>query len=483
MSSFAHTPIIFWFRQDLRLSDNPALDAAIKTGQPVLPVFILDDETQGEWKRGRASRWWLHYSLSELSRALGVLNSRLLLRRGPSGGALKAVIEETGASAVFWNRCYEPFNCERDRLIKTHLTQNGLDVRSFNGALLAEPWTVRNKSGDPFRVFSPFWRSVRSGLDPGHPLKAPEKILSPKKWPASERLESWKLLPENPDWAEHFKSVWSPGEAGARHRLEAFFDHGAKHYAGGRDRPDKPYTSGLSPHLHFGEISPRQIISATDSVREDIGDKNAEKFLSELGWREFSYGLLFNFPDLPRSNYQLKFDRFPWRDDPRALKAWQRGQTGYPMVDAGMRELWTTGWMHNRVRMITASFLIKHLMIDWREGEKWFWDTLVDADLANNSASWQWVAGSGADAAPYFRIFNPITQGEKFDPEGDYVRKWVPELARLPDKYLNQPWDAGPLILNEAGVALGKTYPAPIVDHKTARERALEAFQSLKETA
>lgn len=483
MSSSPRAPVIVWFRQDLRLSDNPALEAARQTGQAVLPLFILDDETPGQWRRGGASRWWLHHSLAALSGALEAIGSCLLLRRGPAGAVLKALIEETGATAVFWNRCYEPFNCERDKSIKAELSSSGLDVQSFNASLLAEPWTVRNKSGDPFRVFSPFWRNIRSELDPGYPLKAPEHLPSPAEWPASDPLKSWNLLPHNPDWAEGFNTVWTPGEAGARKRLEDFLASGARQYAGGRDRPDKPYTSGLSPHLHFGEVSPRQIVSATESVRDDIGDRNAEKFLSELGWREFAYSLLFNFPDLPEANYQAKFDRFPWREDSAALRAWQRGQTGYPMVDAGMRELWATGWMHNRVRMITASFLIKHLMIDWREGEKWFWDTLVDADLANNSASWQWVAGSGADAAPYFRIFNPVTQGEKFDPDGDYIRKWVPELARLPGKYLNQPWNAGPLILKEAGIELGKTYPAPIIDHKAARERALAAFQSLKETA
>lgn len=483
MSPAPHAPVIVWFRKDLRLSDNPALDAAVKTGKPVIPVFILDDETPGDWKPGSASRWWLHHSLTALANALEVLNSRLVLRKGPAGDVLEALVRKTGAAALYWNRCYEPHNSRRDKSIKAGLTQSGLDIRSFNGALLTEPWTVRNKSGDPFRVFSPFWRSVRAGLEPGQPVKALAHMPSPEKWPESDALDSWKLLPVNPNWARGFESVWTPGEAGARQRLESFFEHGAKHYSGGRDRPDKPYTSGLSPHLHFGEISPRQIASATETVREEIGDSNAEKFLSELGWREFSYSLLFNFPGLPHSNYQAKFDRFPWRSDPEALKAWQRGKTGYPMVDAGMRELWSTGWMHNRVRMITASFLIKHLMIDWREGEKWFWDTLVDADLANNSASWQWVAGSGADAAPYFRIFNPVTQGEKFDPEGDYVRKWVPELARLPGKYLNRPWEAGPLILKEAGIEPGRTYPHPIVEHKAARERALEAFQSLKETA
>ncbi|WP_394694592.1 cryptochrome/photolyase family protein [Hyphobacterium sp.] len=483
MSSNLPAPIILWFRQDLRLSDNPVLEEAVKSGHPLIPIYILDDETPGDWKPGGASRWWLHHSLKALAGQLEELGSRLILRSGPAGHVLADLVENTGAAYIFWNRCYEPFHCERDAKIKSTFTDNGLTVRSFNANLLAEPWTVRNKSGDPFKVFSPFWRAVRAELDPGKPLKTPDSLNAPQSWPDSDRLEEWELLPTKPNWAKEFEDIWTPGENGARDRLDRFLENGAKHYADGRDRPDKAYTSGLSPHLHFGEISPRQILAATDSVRDSIGDRNAEKFFSEIGWREFSYSLLFNFPDFPHQNYQSKFDHFPWREDSDALSAWQRGQTGYPIVDAGMRELWATGTMHNRVRMIVASFLIKHLLIDWREGEKWFWDTLVDADLANNSASWQWVAGSGADAAPYFRIFNPITQGEKFDPNGDYVRKWIPEIARLPDKYLNQPWEAGPLILKEAGVKLGDTYPEPIVDHKAARERALDAFKSLKETA
>ncbi|MEE2524985.1 deoxyribodipyrimidine photo-lyase [Hyphobacterium sp. HN65] len=477
------SPVIVWFRQDLRIKDNPALSAAAESGRPVIPVFILDDESPGKWKAGGASRWWLHHSLTSLASDLKALGAPMVLRSGHSASALDQLVKESGAGAVFWNRCYEPHARERDEDIKSSLKARNIDVQSFNASLLAEPWTVKNKSGDPFRVFSPFWRSVRSELDPGTPLEAPSSLKAPDAALPSENLGDWGLLPTQPDWAKGFEPVWTPGEAGARDRLIGFFDHGARHYAGGRDRPDKPYTSALSPHLHFGEISPRQIFAAIQLVRDEIGEKNAEKFLSEIGWREFSVNLLFHFPHFPERNYQDKFDNFPWIDNQAALKAWQTGQTGYPIVDAGMRELWTTGWMHNRVRMIVASFLIKHLLIDWREGEKWFWDTLVDADLANNSASWQWVAGSGADAAPYFRIFNPITQGEKFDPDGDYVRKWVPEIARLPNKYLNQPWEAGPLILKEAGIELGKTYPEPIVDHKAARDRALMAFQSLKDAA
>jgi deoxyribodipyrimidine photo-lyase len=483
LSSRESAPVIVWFRQDLRLADNPALSAACESGQPVIPVYILDDESAGEWKPGGASRWWLHHSLSSLDADLKALESRLMLLRGDARNALLDLVAETGASAVCWNRCYEPLIRDRDTEIKAALCDASVDAQSFNGSILAEPWTIQNKQGEPFKVFSPFWRALQAQLDLDPPCPRPSRLTAPAQWPESEMLAAWKLLPEKPDWAKGFAPIWSPGEAGAKDRLETFFENGARHYADGRNRPDKPYTSGLSPHLHFGEISPRQIWFATEHVRADIGEKNADKFLSEVGWREFSFNLLYHFPHFPEQNYQEKFDAFPWLDNQKALRAWQSGQTGYPIVDAGMRELWTTGWMHNRVRMIVASFLIKHLMIDWREGEKWFWDTLVDADLANNSASWQWVAGSGADAAPYFRIFNPITQGEKFDPDGDYVRKWVPEIARLPDKYLNCPWEAGPLILREAGVELGKTYPEPIVDHKAARDRALSAFKSLKDAA
>jgi deoxyribodipyrimidine photo-lyase len=481
--SSSPAPIIVWFRQDLRLKDNPALRAATETDRPIIPVYILDDETPGDWAPGAASRWWLHHSLASLSKDIRKTGARLILRAGKADDALDALITETGADTVYWNRCYEPSALDRDKAIKANLKDRGLEVSSFNANLLAEPWTVKNKSGDPFKVFSAYWRSVRADLDPGHPLPAPGTLQPPADWPSSKSLEDFDLLPTQPNWATGFEPVWTPGEQGAYDRLIAFFDGGAKHYDKGRDRPDKPYTSGLSPHLHFGEISPRQLFAAIETVREEIGDTNAEKFLSEIGWREFSHSLLYHFPSLPEQNYQDKFDAFPWQDNQKALRAWQRGQTGYPIVDAGMRELWTTGWMHNRVRMISASFLIKHLMIDWREGEKWFWDTLVDADLANNSAGWQWVAGSGADASPFFRIFNPITQGEKFDPDGDYIRQWVPELADLPDKYLNRPWEADKATLEKAGVELGTTYPDPLVDHSAARERALAAFKDLKDAA
>ena len=482
MSSSASTssgPIIVWFRQDLRLSDNPALHQAAESGRPVIPVFVLDDDTPGKWAWGGASRWWLHHSLEELAADLEAQGVHLVMRSGPSDEVITDLVEETGASAVFWNRCYEPFARKRDEAIKSALKDKGVDATSFNGSLLAEPWTVQTKTGDPYKVFTPFWRAEQEVIDPADPLPAP-KSIKPWKSIASDDLADWKLTPSKPDWAKGFPDHWTPGEAGAANRLSQFLDERLLSYADGRDRPDRDDTSGLSPHLHWGEISPRQIWHQTRNRSEG---KNADKFLSEVGWREFSYNLLYHFPDFPDRNYQDKFDGFPWSENEAAFTAWTKGQTGYPIVDAGMRQLWQTGWMHNRVRMISASFLIKHLLIDWRRGQDWFWDTLVDADLANNSASWQWVAGSGADAAPYFRIFNPITQGEKFDPDGKYVKRFVPELAKLPVKYINAPWTAPESVLAQAGIKLGTTYPKPIVDHSQARERALAAFKGLKEAA
>lgn len=472
-------PVIVWFRQDLRLSDNPALRQAADSGRPVIPLFVLDDETPGRWAWGGASRWWLHHSLAALKGDLEKRGVHLVLRRGKAEDVVRDLVTDAGASAVFWNRCYQPFARERDETIKRNLKAAGVEAASFNGSLLAEPWTVRTKTNEPYKVFTPFWRAARDVIDPADPLPAPES-LRPWKSIASDDLVDWHLTPSGPDWAKGFHDHWVPGEAGARERLDTFLDERLLSYSDGRDRPDREVTSGLSPHLHWGEISPRQVWHAT---REHSAGKNADKFLSEIGWREFSYNLLYWFPHFPERNYQDKFDAFPWKDNKSGFDAWTKGLTGYPIVDAGMRQLWRTGWMHNRVRMIAASFLIKDLMIDWRRGEAWFWDTLVDADLANNSASWQWVAGSGADAAPYFRIFNPVTQGEKFDPDGRYVKRYVPELADLPAKYVHAPWAAPGSILAQAGIALGKTYPEPVVDHSEARDRALAAFKALKEAA
>lgn len=479
-------PVIVWFRQDLRIADNPALSAAAATRQPVIALYILDDETPGEWSMGGASRWWLHMSLSALADELEQMGCRLVLRRGRADQALADVIAETKATSVFWNRLYEPAAIARDTRIKADLQEQGIAVRSSNAALLFEPWDVKTKTGGPYRVFSPFWRScMRDHGQPPHPLSAPDNLVGSEHEAFSDELEQWGLLPSKPDWAAGIRATWQPGGTVALGKLSRFLDEAAHDYADARDRPGIDGTSGLSPHLHFGEISPRTIYWAArrKADQNPAMAASVDKFIAELGWREFSHHLLFHFPQIPTENFQDKFDGFPWRQDPEGLQAWQRGQTGYPMVDAGMRQLWQTGWMHNRVRMIVASFLVKHLMVHWREGEDWFWDTLVDADLAANAASWQWVAGSGADAAPYFRIFNPITQGEKFDPNGDYVRKFVPELARLPNKYLFAPWTAPQGVLDEAGVDLGTDYPRPMVNHPQARERALDGYGEIKKAS
>jgi deoxyribodipyrimidine photo-lyase len=476
-------PVIVWFRRDLRLADNPALNAATEAGAPVIPLFVLD-ETEGLRAPGAASRWWLDKSLRALATDLAARGSTLILRRGPAADIVLKLAEETGAGGVVWNRLYDLQTRARDAALKAALKDRGVQAESFNAALLLEPWTVKNKSGEPFRVFTPFWRQARTQIAPIVPHAATGRLAAPVRWPDSEALDSFRLHPTTPDWSEGF-SDWTPGEAGAQARLDHFLKTGLAAYPTDRDRPDLIGTSRLSPHLHFGEIGPRQVMHATETAasRDPATARGAEKFLSELGWREFSYSLLFHTHDLARDNIKPAFDRFRWITDEAALTAWKRGRTGYPLVDAGMRELWATGYMHNRVRMVVASFLIKHLLLDWREGEAWFWDTLVDADPANNPASWQWVAGAGADAQPFFRIYNPMEQGRKFDPEGVYTRRWVPELARLPDEHVHEPWEAPEDVLRRAGVTLGETYPQPIVEHKAARARALAALTRMTEEA
>lgn len=478
----AVAPVIVWFRQDLRLADNPALSAAAASGAPVIPVFIREEDPADPWPLGGASRWWLHGSLSALAADLAVAGSPLVLRRGPPAHVLRDLIAETGADTVLWNRRYEPAARARDEAIKAALKAGGLRVESVNGALLFEPWTVRGKTGEPYRVFTPFWKACLALPEPPAPLPAPVRLNAPAVAPAGDRLTDWGLLPTAPDWAGGLRDTWTPGETGARRRLAAFLDGPVAVYKTERDRPDRPSVSRLSPHLHFGEISPRQVWHAARHAAAAQPERatGVDAFLREVGWREFSVNLLHHLPLLPESPLDARFARFPWCDDPAGLAAWQRGRTGYPIVDAGMRQLWQSGWMHNRVRMIAASFLIKDLLIPWQAGQAWFWDTLVDADLANNAASWQWVAGCGADAAPYFRIFNPVLQGEKFDPAGAYVRRWVPELAHLPDAWIHKPWEAPPAVLAGAGVRLGQTYPRPLVDHAAARTRALAALETIK---
>ena len=477
-------PAIVWFRRDLRLADNPALREAAESNRPVVPLYVLDEETKGLRPLGGASRWWLHHSIAGLAADLAQRGAPLTLRRGPAAKVLMEAIDETGADAVYWNRLYEPASVERDRGIKETLAERGITAKSFNASLLDEPWTIKTKSGSPFRVFTPFWNALQETIDAGMPLPPPRKIAGFEKSLASDSLDAWELLPTKPNWAEGFEPEWEPGEGGAQCAFEMFCDETMEAYGTARDVPGIRGTSRLSPHLHFGEIGPRQLWQAV-RFRADHHTafrEGASAWLRELGWREFNQHLLFHHPEMPEQNVDDAFDAFRWRNDRKALQAWQQGQTGYPIVDAGMRALWRTGWMHNRVRMIAASFLIKHLLIDWREGEAWFWDTLVDADLANNTGNWQWVAGSGFDAAPYFRIFNPVIQGERFDADGAYVRKWVPEIAALPGRYLHKPWEAPETVLAEAGIRLGETYPLPVVEHKHARQRALDAYAEIKKS-
>ncbi len=468
---------IVWFRQDLRLADNPALAQAAQQGD-VVPVFILDEaEALGASPAlGGAGRWWLHHSLKALGDDLG----GLVLLCGDPAEQLARIIEATGATAVYWNRCYEPHAIERDTGIKAKLGERGIEAKSFKAALLHEPWELETKTGGPFKVYSPFWRAALT-REIGAPLPRPTEIKL-ANCGLGESLEGFDLLPTSPNWAEGWEDLWQPGEEGARDRLEEFLEEGLKGYGTLRNRPDLPNVSRLSPHLHFGEISPRQIWARTRFFEEDRPEvsKDAGKFLSEVGWREFSYHLLYHFPTLPEKNWRPAFDNYPWRESAADLKAWQRGMTGYPIVDAGMRELWQTGYMHNRVRMVVASFLIKHLRLHWKHGEAWFRDTLLDADLANNSASWQWVAGSGADAAPYFRIFNPMTQGSKFDPDGIYVRQFCPELSKLDNKAIHAPFELTEIELAAAGIKLGRDYPKPIVDHAQARAAALAGYNDVK---
>lgn len=470
---------IVWFRQDLRTADNPALAHAAANG-PVVGLYILDETaTPSSRPPGGASKWWLHHSLRDLEKSLG----GLVCLRGDPRHLVPDLARRIGASGVFWNRRYEQEGIECDTALKSSLKSEGYEVESFNASLLFEPWEIRTQSGGPFKVFSPFWRAcLRQTIT--RPEPAP-RIEAQLPQDVSENLDDWQLLPTHPDWAAGLRDAWEPGEGGARRRLDGFLNDGLAGYRQLRDRPDLENVSRLSPHLHFGEISPRQLWAAAMMRAEEDPklQKDVDKFLAEIGWREFSYHLLYHFPTLTTQNLNTAFDAYPWIDSTEQLRAWQKGMTGYPLVDAGMRELWATGYMHNRVRMITASFLTKHLRIDWRDGENWFWDTLVDADLANNSASWQWVAGSGADAAPYFRIFNPIIQGRKFDPQGAYVSRWCPELGGLPVKFMHAPWEAPAGVLADAGIVLGETYPHPVVDHAAARAAALNGYDTVKQAA
>ena len=472
-------PVILWFRRDLRLADNPAVEAALQSDAPVVPLYIWDETLEGR-PIGAASRWWLDKILRALAGDLEQRGSWLIIRSGDAETEVLRLAEETGAGCVFMNRLFEPEAWERDRRLAEGVKETGREVRGFNGALLAAPGSVLTKAGEPFKVFTPFMRALWDQARPRQARRAPKQLPFPEMKIASQTVDSLGLHPTKPDWSRGFD--WTPGEAGAAAALDHFLEEALATYAEDRDRPDREGTSRLSPHLHFGEIDPWRAAQAARAAAEagDVPHGQAEKFAAEIAWREFSAHLLCAFPNLPTKAFRPEFDRMPWRSDPEGLEAWRRGLTGYPLVDAGMRQLWATGWMHNRVRMVVASFLIKDLLVDWREGEAWFWNTLVDADLASNAQNWQWTAGSGADAAPYFRIYNPVSQGEKFDPKGDYVRRWVPELANLPADAIHAPWKASADVLRRAGVELGVTYPKPVVDHAAARLRALDALKSLR---
>ncbi|MEO6874071.1 MAG: deoxyribodipyrimidine photo-lyase [Opitutaceae bacterium] len=480
------TPTLLWFRQDLRLQDNSALHAALARGGPVIPIYLWDEAGEGAWRAGGAARWWLHHSLVAMEESLRALGSRLIIAKGNSRALLRELVNTTEAGAIYWNRRYEPASIARDSAIKTEFTAAGLDAQSFNSAMLHEPHTIKNKQGRPFQVFTPYWRTCLA-LPVAAPMKfSAAAILAPAKWPRSVDLAELELLPRT-NWAGGLANTWKPGEAAAAKRLRQFAVKAMDSYADERNRPDHDGTSMLSPWLHFGEIGSRQVWAAVKAQSRDTGvfppSNGARVFLTEIGWREFAHHLLFHFPTTPEQPLRAEFARFPWAEDAAGgkLRAWQQGLTGYPIVDAGMRQLWHTGWMHNRVRMIVASFLVKHLRLPWTQGAAWFWDTLVDADLANNTLGWQWSAGCGADAAPYFRIFAPVLQGKKFDPKGDYVRRWVPELGKMPTEDLHAPWAALPLTLQAAGVRLGENYPHPVVDHGAARVAALSAFKQLRQ--
>ena len=475
-------PVILWFRQDLRISDNPALKAALSHNKPLVPVYI-QDVRDSKWSNGRASEWWLLHSLRKLDAQLRAAGSRLIIRRGKPDAVLEQLTDELAARHLFYNRRYEPQGIKEQESVERALKLKGVVIESFNASLLFEPELIKTRKGEPFKVFTPFWEACLESPAPTSLLPTPKQIMRPKRWPVGEKIDQLQL-----EWDEsdtmNLATHWSPGADMAMKMLNSFAARRVCNYETDRDRPDLAGTSRLSPYLHFGEISPRQI---WNRIQKSISGKTSGKdmpgalaFLRQLGWREFAYHLLYHFPFTTDKPLRSKYVEFPWKHSNKSLAAWRDAQTGYPIVDAGMRELVQSGWMHNRVRMIAASFLIKHLLIPWQHGARWFWEKLVDADLANNTLGWQWVAGCGADAAPFFRIFNPMLQGTKFDPEGSYVRKWIPELNGLPDRWIHCPWQAPAKNLREAGVRLGRTYPSPIVNHLVARQKALRAYNEIR---
>ncbi|HMB91356.1 MAG TPA: deoxyribodipyrimidine photo-lyase [Rhodothermales bacterium] len=473
---------LVWFRNDLRLADNPALYQALERGGTIVPVFIWAPDEEGDWPPGAAQLWWLHHSLSALDADLRAKGSRLLIRKGPGRDTLRDLIDVTGADAVYWNERYTPALARRDIQLSDNLKNEGIDIVTFPVRLLHNPSAIRTTSGGPYHVFTPFWKKLQAKLDVPAPLPIPRMgaTRSPDAWPSSLNVDELDLLPEI-DWTEGFRNTWTPGEAAAQERLAYFVEHLLIDYEDHRNRPDLDGTSMLSPYLHHGELSPRQVWHAVKHwIQNAPMQAAAQVYLSEIAWRDFSYHLLVHYPETPAEPLKEKFGSFAWKTDADALERWQKGQTGYPIVDAGMRQLWHIGWMHNRVRMIVASFLTKDLLIPWQDGARWFWNTLVDADLANNTMGWQWSAGCGADAQPFFRIFNPISQGKRYDPKGNYIRRWIPELSALPDTYIYRPWEAPVDVLADANVILGEDYPEPIVDHAAARNTALAAYQQIR---
>jgi len=464
---------ILWFRKDLRLMDNPALVEANLNAE-IIPIFILDDTNPEENRMGAASRVWLYHSLKSLNISL---QKKINFYSGDPVKIISELINNYNINGVYWNRCYEPWEIRRDKKIKDLLKIKKVKAKSFNGSLIREPWEVLKEDQTPYKVFTALYKKAYLNSDiKVEVINEPTKINYSTKIFSSNTLDTLKLLP-NLSWADNIIKYWQVGEKNAHLKMTEFFKKGIDDYKEGRNFPFKKNVSRLSPHIHFGEISPKQLWVKAKSISSN---KNTEHFVSEICWREFSYYLLYHFPNLPKDNLQKKFNNFPWKDNNYYFDSWKKGKTGYPIIDAGMRELYETGYMHNRVRMIVASFLVKNLLIHWHKGERWFWDCLFDADLANNSASWQWVAGSGADAAPYFRIFNPVTQGVKFDVDGQYTKQYVPELKDMPNKYLFSPWEAPDDVLNKANVVLGGNYPKPIIDIKESREKALYSFSLIK---
>ena len=464
---------ILWFRKDLRLIDNPALVEANLNAE-IIPIFILDDTNPKENKMGAASRVWLYHSLKSLNISM---QKKINFYSGDPVKIISELINNYNINGVYWNRCYEPWEIRRDKKIKDLLKIKKVKAKSFNGSLIREPWEVLKEDQTPYKVFTALYKKAYLNSDiEVEVINEPTKINYSTKIFSSNTLDTLKLLP-NLSWVDNIIKHWQVGEKNAHLKMTEFFKKGIDDYKEGRNFPFKKNVSRLSPHIHFGEISPKQLWVKAKSI---TSNKNTEHFVSEICWREFSYYLLYHFPNLPKDNLQKKFNNFPWKDNNYYFDSWKKGKTGYPIIDAGMRELYETGYMHNRVRMIVASFLVKNLLIHWHKGERWFWDCLFDADLANNSASWQWVAGSGADAAPYFRIFNPVTQGIKFDVDGQYTKQYVPELKDMPNKYLFSPWEAPDDVLNKANVVLGGNYPKPIIDIKESREKALYSFSLIK---